>query len=420
MTLVPAIHAPTYEFRAKSVSQSGARQFLAQLIIVGTLVMNPLLAIVSGHVTTLTPAIVALVQAMLVAGAFACAWPILLTRGSRWTMLTIFMVVMFCISTIGRGVLIPKYLGDMLLMPAFILLGMMIDRRQIGTLFFWANIVVAVIAVYELLLPANFAELFKVPDYYVATRGFDEDAFWADNGLFLSSERGGGRLLLPWTGFHRASSIFLEPVSLGNWCILATICLFAFWRDWTRSRRILTLAAIAVGVIACDGRLAMACMGVLILVLPFAPRLPDWISVVTLPSVVLASLVAMPLGLEQATGDTLFGRLKVGTQSIMDMSWADVLGFGGIAGLNFDSGISYFVLTQSFPILILTWFALTLSSSYFGHRKCLKLGVAIFISLCLPISNSIFSIKTGALMWAIYGSFLSCLDKFSLSNSNAR
>lgn len=407
MTLVPAIHAPTYELRAKFASQSGVRQFLAQLIILSTLVMNPLLAIVNGHVATLTPTFVAIVQAVLVAAGFACAWPILLARGSRWTMLTIFMVVMFCISTIGRGVLIPKYLGDMLLMPAFILLGMIIDHRKMGTFFFWANIGVALFAVYELLFPVSFADLFKVPDYYVATRGFDEDAFWADNGLFLSSQRPGeGRLLLPWTGFHRASSIFLEPVALGNWCILATICIFAFWRDWTRFRRILTLIAIAIGLIACDGRLAMACMGVLILVLPWAPRLPDWISVMTLPLVALISLVAMPLGLEQFEGDTLLGRLRAGTQSLMGMSWADVAGFGGVTGFNYDSGISYFILTQSILVLVVTWTLFTLYPKCNIHGGYVKLGTALFISLCLPISNSIFSVKTGALMWAIFGSIL--------------
>jgi putative polymerase len=380
------------------------RIFFAQAIIVGTLIMNPLLAVVNGHAATLTPGIVAVCQTFLVASAFACAWPILLTRGSRWTMLMIFMVAMFCLSTIGRGVLIPKYLGDMLLMPAFILLGMMLDRRQMGWLFFCANICVAVVAIYELLMPVSFADLFKVPQYYVATRGFDDNAFWADNGLFLSSQRPGeGRLLLPSTGLHRASSLFLEPVALGNWCILATICLFTFWRDWGLLRRALTLVATAIALVACDGRLAMACMAVLLLILPLTPRLPPWISVLTLPLVVLLSVVAMPLGLERSVGDTLSGRWRAGTQSLMDMNWADIIGFGGVTGFNYDSGISYFILSQSLPVLIVTWLILTLQPVQDQQGKYMKMGVALFISLCLPISNSLFSIKTGALMWAIYG-----------------
>ena len=83
-------------------------------------------------------------------------------------------------------------------------------------------------ALFEYFFLDTYLKVFSITDYYVA-RGTldaaDPSLQWA-NGLMMSGMRppDQGRELLPFLGDHRVSSLFLEPIGLGNFG-----CLVVFW-----------------------------------------------------------------------------------------------------------------------------------------------------------------------------------------------
>lgn len=370
-------------------------------------VFNPLLAIVNGHVHTLSGGAVALVQAMLTIGALVLGG---FSRGklTRWMVMAWVLAVIFLGLSLFRGDLAVKNLGDVLIIPAFIALGQRIRPNMLVRLVIGLQIAITIVGVFELAFPSLFANIFKVVEYYVSTRGYDEANFWAGNDLFLSSQRPGGRLLLDGFGLHRGSSLFLEPVSLGNWVIVVAIFLAGFWRDlsWT-ARNFLGLSNLVL-LVVCDGRLALGVCMVLALYAPFARKVPSLLSFFYLPGVLLLLTVLIGAGFLSSTGDTLPGRLNVGFHALVGLDLADMMAVGTQA-LNADAGWVYFIQTQSLLVGCAMWALITLTHlGEDGEARMFKHGLALFLALCLPISYSVLSIKTMSILWCGYGCLFAC------------
>ena len=115
---------------------------------------------------------------------------------------------------------------------------------------------------------------FNPKDYYIATRGISFDEFTnADSDLYISATRPEERFF-PFFGLHRISSLFIEPVSLGNYVVTVTAFIAAFWRSiggWTKTFLILSNLLF---LIASDGRFAFASS--LLVVAAVGLSLPSW------------------------------------------------------------------------------------------------------------------------------------------------
>ena len=376
---------------------------IAVAMAVLAVVFNPLLAIVNGHVHPLTSGIVATVQAALTFAALGLGG---LQRGAptRWIVFAWALLVAFVGVSIVRDSLAVKDLGDVLLIPAFIALGQRIRLPVLVRVVIGLQIAITAVGVFELLLPSAFSSVFKVVDYYVSTRGFDKSAFWAGNDLFLSSERPGGRLLLGGFGFHRGSSLFLEPVSLGNWTVVIGIFLGGFWHSLSWRARAWLIGCDVVLLVVCDGRLALGVCLLLAVYLPVvARRLPSRLSILYLPAVLLLLIALVAAGFLATVGDTLPGRLRGGYDALIGLGLADLFGVGHQA-LFADAGWVYFLQTQSLLVAIPVWAVITLTDIGEGEdARMFKHGLALFLALCLPISYSVLSIKTMSLLWCGYG-----------------
>ena len=165
--------------------------------------------------------------------------------------------------------------------------------RVVDGIVYFATAMILFFALFEYLFLDTYLKIFSITDYYVA-RGTldaaDPSLQWA-NGLMLSGirpEDQGGRVLLPFLGVHRVSSLFLEPIGLGNFG-----CVVVFWAI-ARSKmegqaRIWSVAAGIALIILSDGRFNayFLCLGILILLI--SPR-------ITTP-VVLASPFVLIFGL---------------------------------------------------------------------------------------------------------------------------
>ena len=106
----------------------------------------------------------------------------------------------------------------------------------------------------------------------------------------IRPEDQGGRALLPFFGDHRVSSLFLEPIGLGNFG-----CLVVFWAI-ARSKmehqlRFWSIAAGIALIILSDGRFNASFLGLGILILLISPRITTP-AVLAMPFVLICWLVA--------------------------------------------------------------------------------------------------------------------------------
>src|SRR4051794_24733102 len=152
---------------------------------------------------------------------------------------------------------------------------MTFDARRLDRLVMGIHAVVLVVLLFEALDTPGYASLFRVQDYYINTRGYVAEDFWnQDSELFVSATRPDERLF-SFLDLHRLSSVFLEPVSLGNYAIIITAFLCARFGGlsvWARGFLVLGNIVIIIG---CDGRLAAMTSVAIIAATAIAPS-PDF------------------------------------------------------------------------------------------------------------------------------------------------
>jgi putative polymerase len=372
------------------------------------LLFNIALSWVNANVVAINGGVVTGVQGLVMALALAVG--MVARRGGwrRWTVLLGGVVVLWLLLSALRQSIELKFLGDAVLIPAFALLGTCLGRRDLIRWLVTAQLVISGIAIWELAQPASYAGAFNVTAYYVNTRGIEAETFWSgeDEGLFLNVERPNGRNLLANSGLNRATSVFLEPVSLGNWTIVVLIVLVALWGQMGWGTRATLVLSDLLLVVACDGRFALVCAVGILLGVPFgrwAPRL--W------PLVYLPVLVATLFALKGAEllprgGDTFAGRLRKGVDYLGRLEVADLFGGQSSAGIyaNADAGWAYLIQSQSLFGFLGFWLLIVLMArERTPDLRGFVNATAIYVALCMPISYSFLSIKTVAPIFALYG-----------------
>jgi putative polymerase len=393
----------------ETAANSGKTSVLAGGILFSATLFNAVLAFVNAHVFAMGYVHVAVAQMLLTVASLLVVLYARPQGSTGWLIGVAAATGGFLLLSVMRGHLEPKYLADMLTILLFVMLGMAMRGSTLVRVILIVQGLLVAVAIWELISPGGFGDVFRVRDYYVNTRGFSDDSFWSEyETLFLAAERPTGRLIGSGLSLHRASSLFLEPVSLGNWTIVVTLAIAAL-KDHLRPRQIaLLVAGNMILLFACDGRLAIAINLILLAAWPVLPRLPRWLVPLFLPLLFLALLAAWTTGLLAEQGDTLVGRFHYGFNYLLTLNAGDLLGLNVTGGtVAADSGWAYLVLTQSIFGLAAIWLALTLHTApgTVSERRFVA-GMAIFIALSLPVSYSIFSIKTAAVLWALYGYLL--------------
>ena len=174
---------------------------LPGFVLIGAVCFNAILSIINGHFVTLARAHVVLAEVAVYAGALA----IILFRADRkmwpWFLLTLFIVLVGLLTSLGSGVLNAKYIRDVLAIPVFIMLGMTYRSKTFLQPFSILHTIVFLVAVLEVVSPDAYGELFRVLNYYVNTRDFTADSFWnTESTLFVSATRPGARSSASLTG----------------------------------------------------------------------------------------------------------------------------------------------------------------------------------------------------------------------------
>ena len=373
-------------------------------VVVAT-IFNAILAAINAHVAGLNSGVVIGSEVLITGLAVVLGLHGRLAVKQIWIGFAGLLILLGFGTGLASGHIDPKFMRDVLLIPVFVLLGLACSRRDVIRTVMILQTVVFAVLLLEGISPTTYSSLLNVMGYYINTRGFQDAQFWnASSDLFISATRPGERFI---GGFelHRLSSIFLEPVSLGNYCVIVAAVMAALWSMLTLPQRIVLLVSEAAILVGCDGRFAAVAILIIIGMRFVGPILPRTIPWFYLPGVLAVGglgvfLLKLPPG-----GDDFTGRMAGSIVLLSQLGGASLLGFTTpLAYHAMDSGIAYLVLSQSLFGTVIVWSFVALGlpqddapSVIMAHAVCL------YVALLLLISYSLFSIKTAALLWFCYG-----------------
>lgn len=298
-----------------------------------------------------------------------------------------------------------KLLRDAIIPFAFLALGTAY-RGPLHKLVLWLAAIVALVAVFEMALPTLYGDLVDPRSYFVNTRGNTEDDFWNEaSKLYVSATRPGERTWLGGFDLPRVSSIFVEPVTMGNFIIFFCAAAITFWRSLGVAGVAFSLLLVLFLLIASDGRLASATCLAMLLLAPFLRRLDQSLAAFLFVGVLLAGWFAVwALGVT-VYDDTLMGRVFVSVEAIANMTPREWFGLDLGAPYRYsDSGIAYFIAGQSIVLVLafLVGYSFLLRMPTSNGQLFKNLFVLAF-ALSLLVSNAYFSIKTAGLWWFACG-----------------
>jgi putative polymerase len=342
--------------------------------------------------------------------AFVFAWCVVvqLRRLPPWTLtLCLGLTSWIVLTWLIRQRIDLKSVRDLMIPILFVSLGRFVADSQFADRCL-RNITVLVLAIalLEVVFTTAYGLFFNTFSFYAGLGSIRESAAMFDGQtLTLNGFRpeGIGRTLLPAIlGAHRTSSLFLEPVSLGNFAIiLLAWSLSGPWRTFGKQALLMCMAALALIVLS-DSRFGML-MAVLLLTYRLLP-MPAfrWVAP-AFPFALFAAIVGVAW-LFPMEGDNLVGRIAASGQALLRFNEAILLGlYGPLPGFG-DMGYAY-VLSRfgvlAVIALIGVLFLLPVTSERAGRFRAL---IVLYFFSSLAISGtSVFALKTAGLMWFLFG-----------------
>ena len=382
------------------------RNRLIEAVLLFGIGYNFVLAVVNAKVFAVRPAMTYAAEFAVYAACFLIGlWSLDRRRAALVVGGLGFVMALMLMRFLATWQFDPKFLRDALIAFAFLVLGAAY-RGSIPKLCLRMAVVVSLVAAFELAAPAVYGDVVNPKSYFVNARGASASGFWnEDSNLYVSATRPGARNFLPSSNLPRASSVFVEPVTMGNFIIFFAAVVLAFRRRLSLMAQLLSVGLIAFLIIASDGRLAAGTCVLMFLVAPLFRRLDQRLAFAVFAAVLMGGWLLVTAAGIHAYEDTMLGRIFFTVDSIAQLDFKGWMGLDFDAAYRyFDSGIAYFITSQSLlgvlGFLLAYSFLLVLP----GKEGRLFKHLAVFaFALSLLVSNGYFSIKTAALWWFVCG-----------------
>ena len=318
------------------------------------------------------------------------------------------MIAYLLLLTLFRGEIELKGFRDVVIPVLFYWVG-----RQVGSMAYADKMlkrliwVVLAVGLLELFFLDWYSWLFNIFSYYFSQgintmpTNFVSDSVLNVNGI---RPEGIGRTILPsLLGSHRVSSVFLEPVSLGNFAVIvAAWGLAKTRRDWKNG--LFFFATAAVMITLSDSRYGIGAVSLMLLfrVLPLRPLN---FAVSILPLICLAALVMIGLFYQGGYDDNILGRLYASGKSLLSFNVLMLFGVEGAFRFFYDMGYPYIFTRLGLPLAVFMWFAIWMIRMPDNVGARFRMFVALYIALILCISGtSMFALKTAGILWFLVGS----------------
>ena len=387
---------------------------MAAGIVFAAVLFNLLLCFVNTTLFRLNANVVIATEIVLIGMALVLVW----YRGYALYAILLTLTGYFLALMIIRSEFDPKIARDLLIPIVFFFLGAYLGSFRSADKLVTLLIIVALgAALFEWLALTTYLHYFDVIHYYQARgteqtleadtaggvfiRGTDTSA-----GLFINGTRFEERTLLPFLGEHRVAGIFLEPVSVGNFGAIAFawVLLRDRHRFWVFVAKILTIATILV---LADARFGFY-LCILTMIIYFAAPYIRPTMLFLAPFLVIIALVTYQGISWQGTWDnSMAGRFLFAGYSLATLDWLQVLGLrisdAFASGYYGDSGYGYVLVKVGLVGLAAIWALFIYAPVLDGDARRFKTFIAFYIVFLLIISASLFSIKTAALLWFLFG-----------------
>lgn len=382
----------------------GMLQRLTFWILMTTLVYQAVLCLVHTHLFPMRTSIVALSEFVIYSGCL-----LVLLRRLRLEFVAIMALVSAYLLLLAllRGALDVKGFRDILIVFLFYWLGR--STGNIGMADRLLKIAIAIVLAFgffELFFVDLYSRVFNVFSYYVNQGGLSGATNWAKGStLALNGIRpeGIGRTILPaLLGNHRVSSIFLEPVSLGNFAVI--VAAWGLSKEREEWRTMLFFVASAVVMITLsDSRYGMLTVSCLLLM--------RWLFVgrmhalaILLPPLCVALLFVIVLLSGSHHADNILGRLYLTGSTLLSFGAGEIFGLKGY-NLNFGD-MGYAVILTRFGLLFCTilWIAYWMIRMQDMRGIRFRAYMALYIALILTVSGtSLMALKTAGILWFLLG-----------------
>lgn len=311
-----------------------------------------------------------------------------------------------CLAWICRGEIDPKGLRDLLIPILFLSLGQHVANTAFADRIIKSLLLIVVFfGALEVFFLDLYANIFNTFRFYVNTGATPEDrAMFEDQMLTLNGFRpeGIGRTILPMVfGQHRASSLLMEPVSMGNFAVL--ILAYGLSKDfseWRKGAMFFWGAAILIAL--SDSRFGLM-MLVPMLLLRILPAVQANRVAVFFP--LLGVLVLFYVALMMpAQGDNLVGRLTRSGVEMLELP--GLMWFGLSSPLPNFGDMGYAYAMSRFGLPLCTFLLIGLMWLPMPDQRAMRFRafVLLYASAILLISGtSLFALKTAGLLWFMLG-----------------
>jgi putative polymerase len=296
----------------------------------------------------------------------------------------------------------PKPVRDILVPLAFYFAGLRVASLRVADFLVASSaIIVLAFGLFEFFAVETFLDYFNVMGYYLARGSLSlTDTFGHTRGLFISGLRPEPRTILPFLGQHRVSSVFLEPVSTGNFGVI--IYAWALFRKEMRLRWVTFACALTMIVLA-DARFGLYSCIVMTLLRPFFQIIPRTVWLVA-PFLILTLLTIYGLvsGTHGGPND-ISGRLNVTAHLITQLGAGVILGADATDRFTADSGIAYSLTQFGLLGFVGLWALFVFAPAKTARAWNFHSMAIIYFLLLMIISNSGYTLKTAGLVWFILG-----------------
>jgi putative polymerase len=379
-------------------------RFLTFWILIGAATYQLMLCFLHTHVFAMRASIVGLAEFVLYTG---CLIVMVRRLHLEFTAILTLVAAYLLFLALMRGTLDFKGFRDIIIIILFYWLGRTMGSIEMADRILKVVIgIVLVVGFFELCFVDLYSRVFNVFSYYVSQGGLTNAPNWAKgSSLALNGMRpeGIGRTILPsLLGNHRVSSIFLEPVSLGNFAVIIAGWGLSKNRDEWR-KMLFFLGAAAIMITLADSRyglLTVACLVFMRMI--FVGRMHTL--AILLPAICVGMLVTIVLVMAGNHSDNILGRLYVTGATLMQFGPQEIFGFKGF-DLNFGD-MGYAVVLTRFGLVFFTicWIGFWMIKMEDERGVRFRAYVALYMSLILAVSGtSLMALKTAGILWFLVG-----------------
>lgn len=340
---------------------------------------------------------------------YAACVPMLLARLSLRSLVAVFVALGVCgvLALLRGGYFDAKATRDLLIPLVFLWAGRSYGQRG-GSLdrpLLVVCGVVVTIGLVQAVMPDVYNRFFNTFTYYVSLGGISsESAQVTGQSVTLNGMRpeGIGRTLLPQLlGAQRVASVFLEPVSLGNFAVL--MLAWGLAKPFTEWRvAVWFVLAALVCIVLADSRFGLYMIGLMLLLRATLHGRGHWLSLL-FPGLGVLLLLALA-SYTPGTGDNLVGRMTVSGTFLMAFDEMNLLGVRDFATNFGDMGYAYVFSRFSLPGALLMWVCVYAIPLRDETARRFRTFLSVYVTLILCVSGtSLFALKTAGLMWFVFG-----------------